>query len=216
MLIVALCIAATLMSLVTFPIVAQTGNAEVTRTKNLQYFELELGNADVTRAKNLQSPELVPNSADVTRLRNLQYFELEQNDADVTRLRNLQYFELTDFGPVSYITSLTITDQNGNPRNNFNRGDIAQFDFTIENIGSFNLTKALISTIVLDSSSTPIFLSYTFEDLLVGQDTRIIVGYKIPLEASIGTYTVKVMIFTDWPSKGGVGLDIEALSFFVS
>jgi len=42
-----------LLSLISLPVLAQTGNAEVTRTKNLQYFELEYGDVDVTRIRNL-------------------------------------------------------------------------------------------------------------------------------------------------------------------
>jgi len=214
---------------------ASPGDAEVTRTKNLQYFQLEPGNVDVTTYRNLQYFELEPNNVDVIRLRNLQYFELEPNnadairyrnmqyfqlepnDADITRLKNLQYFELVPVGDlVINIGPITTTDQDGNPKTTFNKGDIVQFEFVVENAGSLQLTRGLISAMILDSSDTPVFLSYTIEDLASGTSKKFIMGYGLPLDSLAGTYTIKVMVFTDWPSKGGVGLDIETTTFNVT
>ncbi|MHA1834584.1 MAG: hypothetical protein ACTSV7_11425 [Candidatus Baldrarchaeia archaeon] len=204
-----------LLSLISLPVLAQTGNAEVTRTKNLQYFELEYGDVDVTRIRNLQSPELISNNADVTRLGNLQHYELEPNNADVTRTRNMQFFELSELTLASYILSLVITDQDGTPEDHFSPGDVVQFNVTVKNIGNSDLTKALVSMMIFDPSNTSILLSYVFQDLFVGQSKQIIFGYRIPLDALTGSYMTKIMVFTDWPSKGGVGLDIKTQSFFV-
>ncbi len=214
------------------------GDAEFSRTRNLQYFELEPNNADITRYRNLQFGEGAPNPSDATRFRNLQNlelapdhadvirnrnlldFRLEPNNADVTRLGNLQYFQLE---PLAYeykinITSLIITDQDGNPTSNFLRGDVVQFEFIIENIGgpeSLPLYDGLISTQVLDPSDTVVFLSYTFEDLTRGASKEFITGYRIPSTGLTGTYTVKVMVFTAFPSHGGFGLAIEESVFTV-
>lgn len=217
----------------------QPNNADVTRYRNLQYFESAPNQADVTRYRNLQHFELTPNPADVTRFRNLQYFELAPNYADIIRYRNLMYFQLEPnnadakryrnlqyflLEPLIYafkinVTSLTITDQNGSPTSNFLRGGIVQFDFIIENLGgpeNLPLYDGLISTVVLDSSNTLVFLSYTFEDLPRGASEEFIIGYRIPTDGLAGTYTVKVMVFTDWPSEGGLGLAIEESTFTVS
>jgi hypothetical protein len=67
------------------------GNADVTRTRNLQLFELE-PIADAARIRNLQLLVLKP-MADMARTRNLQLFELEPI-ADAARIRNLQLSEL--------------------------------------------------------------------------------------------------------------------------
>lgn len=114
------------------------------------------------------------------------------------------------------IKGLSITDQNGNPKTNFAKGDVAQFDFTFENTGSLNLKKGLVSIMILDPSNTPTFLSYTFADVDPGASREFVVGYRIPFDATAGTYTMKIMVFTDWPSKGGVGLDIETSTFRVT
>jgi len=45
---------------------------------------------------------------------------------------------------------------------------------------------------------------------------NIIFGFRIPYQAATGTYKAKVMIFTDWPSNGGIGLDVETITFNVS
>jgi len=69
---------------------------------------------------------------------------------------------------------------------------------------------------ILDPSNTPIFLTYTFESINPGDFEEFIIGYRIPLAESAGMYTVKIMVFTDWPSKGGIGLDIETSTFNVT
>jgi len=114
------------------------------------------------------------------------------------------------------IINLTLTDQNGNQKTTFLKGEIAQFNFTIRNIGSLDLTNGLISVMILDPLNTPIFLCYIFESISQGITKEFIIGYRVPLTAPAGTYTVKVMIFTDWPSEGGTGLDIKTSTFEVS
>ena len=235
-----ICVVTVLFSLAMSPLVhSQAGNAEVTRIRNLQYFELQQNNTDVTRYRNLQHSQLASNPSDVIQFRNLQYFELTPNPADVIKYRNLMYFQLGPnnadvkrFGNLQYfqleplayeykinVTSLIITDQSGNPTSNFLRGDVAQFDFVIENLGgleSLPLYNGLVSTVVLDSSNTLVFLSYTFEDFPRGASKEFIIGYRIPTDGLTGTYTIKIMVFTDWPSQGGLGLAIKESTFIVS
>lgn len=114
------------------------------------------------------------------------------------------------------IKDVVITDQNGNPKTNFIRGEIVRFNFCLENTGSLILSRGLVSVEVLDPLNIPVFLSYTFEDLDIGASKEFIIGYGIPLGGVIGTYTVKTMVFTNWPSQGGIGLDIETSTFDVS
>jgi hypothetical protein len=200
------------------PVVAEEGNAEVTRIKNLQYFELEPNNADLTRKGNVQYFELKPTNADVSRYKNLQYFEIKPNSADVIRYRNLQCLELAEL-PSSLtinITSLILTDQDRNPNTDYSPGDVLQIDFIIKNMGCVYLMRGLVATIVLSPSNMPSFLSYTFVDLPSGLSKEFIVGYRIPANADVGIYNVRVLIFTDWPSEGGYGLTVEETAFTVS
>lgn len=206
-----------ILSYLVCPSSAFPGDAEVARKKNLQNLQLEPGDVDFIRHQNLQYFELEPNHADVIRYYNLQYFQLEPNNADVIRYKNLQYFELAPVESlVINIGPITTTDQEGNPKTTFNPGDIIEVWFVVENVGNLTLKRGLISALILDPSNTPIFLSYTLEDLTSGASKKFIMGYGIPLGATVGNYTIKVMVFTDWPSKGGIGLDIETSTFVVS
>jgi hypothetical protein len=216
------------------PLGFSQGNADVTRTKNMQYFEMiptdaditrfrnsqyfetEQGNIDVTRDKNLEYFELIAIDADVTRYRNQQYFELEGRDADVTRLRNLQLFELAPVEFGAQVGTITTQDQNGVPRTSFYRESIVQFSFTVHYTGTEELINALVYVLVLNPTSTPVFQSYVIDNILPGQVRPYVVGYGIPTDATIGTYTVRAMVLTDWPSNGGIGLDIEIQTFTVS
>lgn len=72
------------------------GDAEVSRTKNLQLLELPAGNADVSRYSNYQCFEMPAGNADVSRYRNYQCFELPAGNADVSRYRNLAFFDMDE------------------------------------------------------------------------------------------------------------------------
>jgi len=124
--------------------------------------------------------------------------------------------EVTFTDYVINIGPVLTSDQDGIIKTDFNRGEIVQIEFTIENAGNFSLTNALISTMILDPSNTTAFLSYTLENLPLEFFEELVFGYRIPLVGSAGIYTVKVMVFTDWPSKGGIGLDIETTAFDVT
>lgn len=190
---------------------ADPGNAEVSRLRNLQAFEMT------------SQPPHPPGDVDISRLRNLQVFEMTPQephppgDAYVSRLRNLQVFEMAYqiHEIIANITYLATTDQNGNQTANFMKGEVIQMNFTIHSTG-VPFGDALISTVILDPSSNVVFLSYTFRDFSIGTKENVIFGYRIPQDAPAGIYTVKVMVFTDWPSEGGVGLDVKTAAFNVS
>ncbi len=208
------------------------GNAEVSRTRNLQVFEMTPqvhppGNASVSRLRNMQVFEMTPQvhppgNASVSRLRNMQVFEMTPQvhpggDAYISRLRNLQVFEMAyQIHEIKIsVTHIATTDQNGNVMSNFTKGDTIQVNFTLHNTG-VPFAGALISIVIQDPSDNVVLLGYTFRDFSVGTKANLIFGYKIPSDALAGTYTVKVMVFTDWPSEGGVGLDAKTVSFNLS
>lgn len=218
---------------------SEPNNADITRYRNLQDLELKPNNGDVIRHKNLQSLELAPNDADLIRYRNLQHLELAPNNADVIRYRNSMFFELGPnnadvirFGNLQYfqlepllyefkinVTSLFTTDDNNNPKTGFLKGDIVQSNFIITNFGgteSLPLTNGLIAVTIQNPNQETIYLAYTYTDLQRGENKNFIFGYKTSYDATPGTYTVKVMIFTDWPSEGGLFINSKTTEFTVS
>ncbi|RLI43763.1 hypothetical protein DRO69_08910 [Candidatus Bathyarchaeota archaeon] len=196
--------------------VLSPNNADITRNRNMQCMKLKSNNVDVTRYLNLQYFQVVPGNVDVTRYGNLQFFQLEPNDAHVTRYRNLQVqpLEVISFG--INITNLATTDQNNNPQSAFLRGEIVQFSIEIKNIGNYPITNGLISITVFDPTLTTVLLAYTFEDIEVQQTKQLVFGYSIPQDAILGTYTAKVSVFTDWPHNNGLLLDAETKTFTVN
>lgn len=173
------------------------GNAEVSRYKNFQFFEMT----------PQQHP---PGNASITRYRNLQFFEMTSGsvhpagNASVSRYRNLQFFEMTPTElPSVTITSFTTTDQNANPKSSFTPGSTVLFKIIVSGSGTQNIPNALISVMAQDPNLTPIFLSYVYEDIEIGKQTTIYLGFQIPYDCMLGDYTAKVNLFTLLPSQGG-------------
>jgi hypothetical protein len=126
------CVIVILLSLIGFPLVTsqsgdagvtrnrnlqpfenEPGNADVTQSRNLQPLESSSGNADVTRSRNLQAPESSSGNADVSRYRNMQSAESSFCDADVIRYRNLQSFELAS--PPTYDLTVEVKNSTSQP-----------------------------------------------------------------------------------------------------
>jgi len=213
------------------PSIHPPGNAAVTRFRNLQCFEMTPpvhppGDLYVSRLRNLQCFEMTPQihppgDVYISRIRNLQIFEMipqahPSGDAFITRVKNLQCFEMAyQIHEIkTNITYIATTDQSGNQTTNFMKGDVVQINFTIHNTG-VPLANGLISIVITNPSDNMVFLSYTFKDFSIGTSESFIFGYRIPQDAPEGIYTVKVMVFTDWPSEGGVGLDVKIATFNV-
>jgi len=194
-------------------VAALPDNAKVSRTHNLQFFELV-------------PPIHPPGNAYLSRTENLQFFEMTSSfhppgDAYASRTRNLQGFEMT---PLLYqykieIIEVDITDEYGNPANKFAKGETIQIKFVIMNLGdaeSLPLNQGLVCLEVLDQLSTVMFLGYTFVDLPKQSSKEFVFGFTIPPTAMDGIYTIKIMVYTDWPMKGGIGLTIEEAEFIVA
>jgi len=182
--------------------------------------------AYVYRYRNLQGFEMIPQvhppgNASVYRYRNLQGFEMiptPPGNASVYRYRNLQGFEMIPTGPLSVsIDSFTTTDQNGEPKDTFAPGSLVLFKIVVSGDGSQNIPNALVSVMVQDPAKEVVFISYTFEDVQVGQQTTVYLGTQIPYDSMLGEHTAKVNIFTMLPSEGGEAIigGHEEITFIV-
>ena len=178
-------------------LIAQGGDAVVTRTKTLQGVHEGSGNADVTRIRNLDAVRLV------------------RGNTDIIRYRNMALISLGVIYNLFANVSIASTDQDGNPQTTFLRGQIVEFAITAFNNGTLPLTNAVLSLLVLDPNSALVFLSYSLETLRPGIGKSEFFGYMISTSAPAGLYTAKLSFFTNWPSAGGVGLDSAIANFQV-
>ena len=161
-------------------------------------------------------------NAEVTRTRNLQFFEMTPSvhppgNASVTRTRNLQFFEMTPVGPLSTtIASFTTTDFSGTPKTSFGPGNTVLFKTVIDGTGVQSIPNALVSVMVQDNDSTPLFIGYVYENIEIGKQITVYLGFQIPYDSILGDYTVKVNIFTLLPSQGGEGIGHAEAHFTVN
>jgi subtilisin family serine protease/PKD repeat protein len=123
---------------------------------------------------------------------------------------------ISESGSISVrVRDLVTTDEDLNAKTIFAKGQIVQFNFIVENTGNIDLKRGLISVVVLNSRNATVFLSYTFEDVDSGNMGEFAVGYLLPSDLASGNYTVKIIVWTDWPSHHGAGLAINSTTFEV-
>lgn len=125
-----------------------------------------------------------------------------------------------------YITQRSTTDQYGTPKTTFKRGDMVLVNATIEMATAYYYntyyyyyyyytqpTKYLFIVEIL-YGDTPVFIGFVFHEIPPGGISTSGVGYSIPLNAPTGTYTVKIFVWSNWLTKGGVRLaENSGLSF---
>lgn len=196
------------------------GDAGFWRTRNFLPAELSRTmDADLIKLRNFQSFELTRTmDADVIKLRNYEAFELKRTmNADVIKLRNFQAFEMTlTINEYGISVSNIETTYQGTPQTVFIRGDIVEIHFNVTNTGDPSLYDGLVSVEILDPSEEVVLLNYFLDDIFHGMTEEYVVGYRIPYLSQIGTYQVKAMVLTDWPSAGGLGLAVQEGTYDVS
>ena len=116
--------------------------------------------------------------------------------------------------PLNIVTAYS-ADATGNPKNKFHRGELVLLNVTIEMAYAYyydtdyylftSPTKFLLLIQVM-YGNTPVFLGFVVEEVSPDGTESTGIGYRIPDDAPLGTYTVKVMVWSDWLDKGGTVL----------
>ena len=100
------------------------------------------------------------------------------------------------------ITSFYSSDEGGNPKSGFERGDWAYFTVIVKNnrpIPRF----ALVTVSVYDSTLIPITLEYVGNTVPAGATLMFIATFKIDTWASVGKAPAYANVYTGWPKNDG-------------
>ena len=102
------------------------------------------------------------------------------------------------------ITSVQVTDQQGNP-SNLEKGEMG---FIKVNLEANKSITTLVTVNLFDSDLTSIGIG-SIKTTLSSGNSEIILSFMIPVDASIGPANIYVNAFSDWPSNGGIPLTGE-------
>ncbi|MCX8169150.1 MAG: hypothetical protein N3E39_02915 [Candidatus Methanomethylicia archaeon] len=142
----------------------------------------------------------------------------------LTYFNSLLAFIAPEQGLPLRITKWSTTDHVGTPKNIFKRGEMVLVNATIEMATAYYYyyyyyyyyvrpTRYLLIVEIL-YGDTPVFIGFVFHEIPPGASSTSGVGWSIPSNAPIGTYTVKIYVWSTWIVKGGVVLaDNSGLSF---
>jgi len=118
-----------------------------------------------------------------------------------------------------HITGAFTADHTGNPKTEFKRGELVLVNVTLEMAWAYywntppqyyyyyftTATRFLLLVQVM-YNNTPIFLGFVVEDVNPGESESTGIGFRLPDDAPLGTYTVKIMVWSNWLDKGGTVL----------
>jgi hypothetical protein len=102
-----------------------------------------------------------------------------------------------------YIGTIFTSDQNGNPKSNFYRGELLYVNITVVN-NDVEPRLTLVTATALDKNQVPMGTASVKATIPARTYTRYIVSIPVPTDAAIGTATVHVNAYTDWPMLQGV------------
>lgn len=111
------------------------------------------------------------------------------------------------------IVSLYSSDDGGNPKSAFNRGDWAYFTVTIRN-NKMIQQHVLVTINVYDSTLIPLSLESVGSDVNAGSLLMYVAAVKIDTWASLGKAPVYANVYSDWPKDGGHPLGPEEAANF--
>lgn len=119
-----------------------------------------------------------------------------------------------------YIQNVFTADQNGNPKDTFQRGQIVLVNVTIDmalmyyyyyyyyyyTLYYFKAPTRFLVLLQFIHNLEPVYLGFVVAELSPGEVKSYGVGFRIPDNAPLGEYTVKAMVWSNWLDKGGVTL----------
>ena len=112
------------------------------------------------------------------------------------------------------IVEVVTTDMAGVPKTTFKRGEFVVVSVTIEYPPEYYYMGPEIEFLLIVQVLTPelivIALGFTLGSLSSGANVTTGYGFKIPLDAPLGTYSIKVYVWNGWP--GVMGPQFKALA----
>ena len=100
------------------------------------------------------------------------------------------------------VTDVTPCDQNGNPKESFQKGTLAYFNVTVRN-NDIEMRHILVTVNVYDQSQAPLSVA-SFEGVVQQNSTfSVIMSVPISKTAETGTATVYANAYSEWPKHGG-------------
>lgn len=101
-----------------------------------------------------------------------------------------------------YVGMVFASDQQGNPKNNFYRGDLAYFNITVVN-NDIIPRVTLVTITALDKNQVPMGSASIKSTIPEDTYVRFIISIPIPSDAALGTATAYVNAYTEWPMIQG-------------
>ncbi len=119
-------------------------------------------------------------------------------------ITNTAYFKVKSQYNSFKITSVQVTDQQGN-QSNLQAGEMG---FIKVNLEANKSITTLVTVNLFDSDLTSIGIGLIKTTLSSG-NSEIILSFMIPSDVAVGTSDIYVNAFSDWPSNGGIPLTGE-------
>lgn len=119
-------------------------------------------------------------------------------------IKETTYFKVKSQYNSFKITSVQVTDQQGNP-SNLQAGEMG---FIKVNLDASKSITTLVTVNLFDSELTSIGIG-SIKTTLSSGNSEIILSFMIPSDVAVGSADIYVNAFSDWPSNGGIPLTSE-------
>ena len=123
---------------------------------------------------------------------------------DGNTVTDVAYFKVKSQYNSFKITSVQVTDQQGNS-SNLEKGEMG---FIKVNLEATKAITTLVTVNLFDSDLTSIGIG-SIKTTLSSGNSEIILSFMIPSDVAVGTSDIYVNAFSDWPSNGGIPLTSE-------
>jgi hypothetical protein len=126
-----------------------------------------------------------------------------------------QFLVLPSGGYKYMVTIVAMRKEDGTIATQFKRGQFAFVDVELKNILSYAYSAEpylLVARATFGQSLEG--LAAFSGSMLAGQQMDVMPAFRIPDDAPYGSYVVKVMVFSNWPSSGGIPIAAYVTTVF--
>jgi hypothetical protein len=113
-------------------------------------------------------------------------------------------------------TIVALRTEDGTPATQFSRGQFVFVDVKLDNIVAYAYASEpyLLVARATYGGLTMYGLAAFSGSMTSGQELEVMPAFVVPTDAPLGSYEVKVMVFSTWPSAGGFPIAASVTTTF--
>jgi len=126
-----------------------------------------------------------------------------------------QFLVLPVGGDKYMVTIVSLRKDDGTPATQFKRGEFVFVDVALKNTMTYTAVPEPYLLVARATFGLSLYGLGAFSgSMIAGQELNAMPAFLVPDDAPYGSYVIKVMVFSNWPSAGGIPIAASVTTVF--